>query len=85
MAEQLSRYETVDMAAQGPRAIRFGRGNAYGGDRVPHRLRGFHTKAESDVACRSEETRSIVNAAAKAVQENPALAKNSRFAGLFGQ
>ncbi|WP_411373301.1 hypothetical protein ACLH0K_08980 [Arthrobacter sp. MPF02] len=72
------------MALNGPRAIRFGPGSKFGGDRVPYEFKAFHGKAESDAARRSEETRSVVSAAAKGVQENPAALKKSRFAGLFG-
>lgn len=86
MAEQLSRYGTVDMAAaRGPRAIRFGKGSRYGGDIVPRQFKSFHAKTESTATRRAEESIAIVSAAAKAVQENPEALKKSRFARLFGQ
>lgn len=89
MAEALSRFGAVDMAANGPRAIRFGGGSEFGGDMVPHQFRSFHAKAESDAARRQEERAAVAAAgtaaAVQVVREDPAAVKKSRFARLFGR
>jgi hypothetical protein len=85
MAGALSDFGAVEMAGNGPKAVRFAGGSKYGGDMVPGQFRAFTEKVENDARRRGEETSAVVQAAVQTITENPELVKKSRFARLLGR